>query len=95
MNYIARNVIYFKGMLTMPSISLRIPEEIEQQLNQLADSTGRTKSWIANQAIQDYLTKELWQINEIKTAITQADAGTFASEKEVKDTFTKWGIDAN
>lgn len=79
----------------MPSMSLRIPEEIEQQLNQLAESTGRTKSWIANQAIQDYLAKELWQINEIKTAITEADAGTFASETEVRNAFSKWGVDAN
>ena len=35
----------------MPSMSVRIPDDIEQKLMQLTESTGRTKSWITNQAI--------------------------------------------
>lgn len=76
----------------MVSMSVRIPDEIEDQLAQLAKSTGRTKSWLTNQAIQDYLARELWQINEINQAIKEADAGEFASTKDVVNTFSKWGI---
>lgn len=79
----------------MPSMSIRIPEEVEKKLSQLAESTGRTKSWIANQAIQDYLNRELWQINEIKEALSEADSGDFVKAEEVKDTFSKWGVNAD
>ncbi|EGR4262109.1 ribbon-helix-helix protein, CopG family [Vibrio cholerae] len=49
----------------MSVMSVRLPDEVEQQLGQLAQSTGRTKSWLANQAIQDYLAREAWQITEV------------------------------
>jgi predicted transcriptional regulator len=81
--------------LTMPSMSVRIPEDIEQKLTLLAESTGRTKSWITNQAIQDYLVRELWQINEIKDALNEADSGQFANKEEVQDVFSKWGVNAD
>ncbi|MDF5356294.1 MULTISPECIES: CopG family ribbon-helix-helix protein [Vibrio] len=79
----------------MPSMSVRIPDDIEQKLTLLAESTGRTKSWITNQAIQDYLERELWQINEIKEALSEADAGHFASADDVKSAFSKWGVNAD
>ncbi len=78
----------------MPSMSVRIPEEVEKKLALLAESTGRTKSWITNQAIESYLDREIWQVNEIKKAISEADSGQFSTESEVKSTFSKWGVNA-
>lgn len=78
----------------MPSMSVRIPEEVEKKLVILAESTGRTKSWLTNQAIQSYLDRELWQVNEIKKAINEADFGQFSTDSEVKKTFSKWGVNA-
>lgn len=37
----------------MPAILL--PEDIEQRLERLAESTGRTKTWYAREAIVSYL----------------------------------------
>ena len=79
----------------MPSMSVRIPEDVEQKLTLLAESTGRTKSWITNQAIQDYLERELWQINEIKEALSEADSGHFASLDDVRNTFSRWSVNAD
>ncbi|MGO3110046.1 MAG: CopG family ribbon-helix-helix protein [Sphingobacterium sp.] len=75
-------------------MSVRIPEEVEKKLVILAESTGRTKSWLTNQAIQSYLDRELWQVNEIKKAINEADSGQFSTDSEVKKTFSKWGVNA-
>ena len=61
----------------MSVMSVRLPDEVDQQLGQLAQSTGRTKSWLANQAIQDYLAREAWQIAEVEAALREADAGDF------------------
>ena len=78
----------------MSVMSVRLPDEVEQQLGQLAQSTGRTKSWLANQAIKDYLAREAWQISEVEAALREADAGDFVSEKEMMAKFNRWGINA-
>ncbi|BBQ55414.1 hypothetical protein OPFLODJI_10015 (plasmid) [Aeromonas hydrophila] len=78
----------------MSVMSVRLPDEVEQQLGQLAQSTGRTKSWLANQAIKDYLAREAWQITEVEAALREADAGDFVSEKEMMAKFNRWGINA-
>ncbi|MEH8173502.1 CopG family ribbon-helix-helix protein [Aeromonas veronii] len=78
----------------MSVMSVRLPDEVEQQLGLLAQSTGRTKSWLANQAIQDYLAREAWQIAEVETALREADTGDFVPEKEMMAKFNRWGINA-
>ena len=78
----------------MSVMSVRLPDEVEQQLGQLAQSTGRTKSWLANQAIQDYLAREAWQIAEVEAALREANAGDFVPEKEMMAQFNRWGINA-
>lgn len=78
----------------MSVMSFRLPDEVDQQLGQLAQSTGRTKSWLANQAIQDYLAREAWQIAQIEAALSEADAGDFVPEVEMAAKFNRWGINA-
>lgn len=36
-------------------LAIRLPEDIEKRLADLADKTGRTKTWYARQAILEYL----------------------------------------
>ncbi|GIU04133.1 MULTISPECIES: CopG family ribbon-helix-helix protein [Shewanella] len=78
----------------MSVMSVRLSDESEQKLVQLAQSTGRTKSWLANQAIQDYLDREAWQIAEIQTALREADDGDFVPENEMNAKFKHWGNNA-
>lgn len=78
----------------MSVMSVRLPDEVEQQLWTLAQSTGRTKSWLANQAIQDYLAREAWQVAEVEAALCEADAGDFVPEKEMMAKFNRWSINA-
>jgi RHH-type transcriptional regulator, rel operon repressor / antitoxin RelB len=79
----------------MSVMSLRLPDEVEEQLVSLAKATGRTKSWLAGQAIQDYLAREAWQIAEIEQALREADAGDFATEADVAARFKRWGVNAD
>lgn len=65
------------------TLTLRIPLEIKDQLDRLADATHRTKSYLAGEAIRQYLDLEAWQIGEIQQALKEADAGDFASDEEV------------
>jgi predicted transcriptional regulator len=64
-------------------LTLRVPVDIKDQLDKLADATQRSKSFLAGEAIRQYLDLEAWQIGEIQQAIVEADAGDFATDDEV------------
>ncbi len=76
-------------------MSVRVPDDVEQKLALLAKSTDRTKSWLVNQAIQDYLEREAWQVAEIEDALTEADSGDFVSETEMLNKFEAWNVSAD
>jgi RHH-type transcriptional regulator, rel operon repressor / antitoxin RelB len=65
------------------TLTLRVPSEIKEQLDKLADATHRSKSYLAGEAIRQYLELEGWQIGEIQQALKEADANDFASEDDV------------
>ncbi|MDI5850180.1 CopG family transcriptional regulator [Shewanella xiamenensis] len=75
----------------MSVMSVRLSDEIEQKRVQLDQLTGRTKSLLEKQAIQDDLDLEAWQIAEIHAALSEADAGDFVSENEMDAKFKRWG----
>lgn len=64
-------------------LTLRVPVGIKEQLDRLADATHRSKSWLAGEAIRQYLDLEAWQIGEIRKALAEAETGDFATDEEV------------
>ena len=78
----------------MTSMSMRLPEELVAQLGALAEATGRTKSFLITQAIQDFVEREAWQVAEIEQALREADAGDFATEEEMTALDAKWNTHA-
>ncbi|ATM76132.1 MULTISPECIES: CopG family ribbon-helix-helix protein [Serratia] len=76
----------------MSVMSVRLSDDLSEQLEALAEATGRTKSFLATQAIQDFLSREAWQVAEIQQAIVEADNGDFASDDEMAARFKKMGV---
>jgi RHH-type transcriptional regulator, rel operon repressor / antitoxin RelB len=74
------------------TMTIRIDEEIKNRLDYLAEATHRTKSFLAAEAIKEYIELNEWQIKEIQTAINEADNGDFASEEQVNSIFKKWNV---
>ncbi|MDL2307302.1 CopG family ribbon-helix-helix protein [Desulfovibrio sp. OttesenSCG-928-C06] len=73
------------------TLSLRIPTETLEQLGLLAEATGKSRNFIAVQAMKDFIEREAWQVAEIQQALKEADAGEFAADEEVQAVFDKWG----
>ena len=71
-------------------LTVRVSDEVREQLEALAHSTKRSKSFLAAQAIASYVEQEAWQITEIEKAVEEANAGDFASEVEVDTVISKW-----
>lgn len=78
----------------MSVMSLRLPDELSDTLASLAKATGRSKSYLALDALREYLAREAWQIGEIQQAIVEAEAGDFASAEELSATLKKWNVNA-
>ena len=76
-------------------MSVRLDREIKQRLERLAQATQRSKSFLAAEAIRDYVELNEWQIAEIESAIQEAECGDFASDSEVADVFRRRGADAD
>ncbi|MGC5702799.1 ribbon-helix-helix protein, CopG family [Pseudomonas sp. NFXW11] len=74
----------------MSVMSLRLPDELAATLTLLAKATGRSKSFLAVDALREYLAREAWQIEEIQKALQEADAGDFASAEDVAAVTDKW-----
>ena len=75
------------------TITIRIEPELKQRLDQLANATQRSKSFLAAEALRDFIEINEWQIQEINEAVKEADNGDFATDKDVNKTFAKWGVD--
>ena len=82
-------------MAQTTTMTLRLEPELKDRLSKLANATHRSRSYLAGQAIHDFIELHEWQIEELQNAIKEADAGEFASSKEIEDVFDKWAVDAN
>lgn len=71
----------------MPTMTVRIDEETSMRLEQIARATERSKSWILQKVLSDYLNLNAWQVAEIEAGIREADAGDFVEHDDLK---RKW-----
>jgi len=80
-------------MESMPSttFTVRVEQEVKKRLEKLARSTGRSRSFLAAQALNEYLDVNEWQVAGVKRAIASLDRGEGVSHKEVKDWINAWG----
>jgi RHH-type transcriptional regulator, rel operon repressor / antitoxin RelB len=71
-------------------LTLRLDPRLKKKLDKLATQTRRSRSFLAAEAIREYVSLNEWQIGEIEKGLDEADRGDFASEKEVQQTMSKW-----
>ena len=76
------------------TMTIRLDEDVKLRLDKLADSTHRSKSFLAAEAVRAYVESNEWQIAEIQAALDEARAGEFASDEEVAAFSKKWKANA-
>ena len=70
-------------------LTLRVDAKLKNQLDRLSKAMNRSRSFVAAQAIQEYVSVNEWQINEIKKGLAEADAGDFATDEEMQQTIRR------
>ncbi len=73
-------------------MTIRLEPELKARLDKLSAATRRSKSFLAAEAVREFIELNEWQIEEIKDALQEADAGDFASDQDIRAVFNKWGV---
>ena len=76
--------------MTKATLSFRTDEETKTRLDSLAGALRRDRSFLINEAIEQYLELNDWQEAQIRAGIEEGDRGDFATEEEVEAVFAKW-----
>ncbi len=72
-------------------ISVRVAEEVAERLAALAEATDRSKSYVAAQAIEEFLALQEWQVKAIRKGLAEANAGKLVDHQEALKVLRKWG----
>jgi len=76
------------------TMTIRLEDEVKDRLDRLAESTQRSKSFLAAEAIREFIENNEWQIAEIRAAVKEANSGDFVSDNEVDELAKKWKVNA-
>lgn len=79
--------------MTSTTLTIRIDESDKARLEALARSTGRSRSFLAAEAITEYLSVNERQIEAIRTAIAEAERGETISHEAVHQWVASWDTD--
>jgi predicted transcriptional regulator len=82
--------IFLQERTVSTTMTIRLEAAVKNRLDRLSAATKRSKSFLAAEAIREYVATNEWQIQEIRAAMKEADAGDFASDAEVKAVMEKW-----
>lgn len=75
---------------TKEIVTVRLDPAKRAELDALARTVTRDRSFLINEAIDAYLAVHRWQVAEIEDGLRQANAGEFASDVEVEAAYAKF-----
>jgi len=73
------------------TLSIRIDTATKKRLDALAQRSKRSKSFLAAEAIVQYVEAEEWQLGEIHKGLADIDEGRAASHDRVFKWLRSWG----
>ncbi len=80
----------------MGMTSVRMPDELLVQLEEAANKLRRSKGWIINDAVKEYLAREERKgkmLEETREALADLKAGRIVDGADVMDWLETWGSD--
>jgi predicted transcriptional regulator len=71
-------------------VSVRLPPELNDDVTSIATALDRSKSWVIEQAVMNYVALQAWQLAEIDEGIRDADAGRVVPHEKVVAWIKSW-----
>jgi predicted transcriptional regulator len=77
--------------MSSSTFTVRVDTAVKKRLEKLAKETGRSRSFLAAEAIGEYVDVNEWQIAGIREAMAAMDRGENVAHGEVKAWVRSWG----
>ncbi len=77
--------------MSSTTFTVRIEPGVKKRLEKLAKSTGRSRSYLAAEALNEYLDVNEWQVEGVKKAVASLDRGAGIPHEDVKEWVNSWG----
>lgn len=77
--------------MSSTTFTVRVETKVKKRLEKLAKSTGRSRSYLAAEALTEYLDVNEWQVAGVKRAAASLDRGEGIPHSEIKDWVNSWG----
>lgn len=75
------------------TLTIRLEQSMKDRLEAVATRTRRSKSFLAAEAIEEFLSVQDWQERRIREALASADRGEGVPHEEVTAWVESWGAD--
>lgn len=75
------------------TFSVRLPDEVKKQVEDLARLTNRSRSFIVKEAVASYMRDHSRTIRELDEAVKSAESGTGHSADQIFGWMRSWGTD--
>ncbi len=75
------------------TLTIRVDQNMKDRLEAAAKQQKRSKSFLAGEAIEEYLAVQEWQERRIREAIEAADRGELIPHEEVMAWISSWETD--
>ena len=77
--------------MSSTTFTIRVETDVKKRLEKLAKSTGRSRSFLAAEALSEYLEVNEWQVAGVRKAMDSLDRGVSVPHEQVKAWVKSWG----
>lgn len=75
----------------MKATSVRLDDNLMEQIDQLAGALSRPRSWVIAEALKRFVAQEEWFHEAVREGMKAADEGKVADHEEVRTWVESWG----
>ena len=76
--------------MSSTTFTVRVGTDVKRRLEKLAKSTGRSRSFLAAEALNEYLDVNEWQVAGVRQAMASLDHGESIPHEQVKAWVNSW-----
>jgi predicted transcriptional regulator len=73
------------------SLEVTIDPELDEQLTSVAETLDRSRSWVVQQAIKEFIDLQAWHLAAIDEGIKEANVGKLIPHEDVVAWIESWG----
>jgi len=73
------------------NIAIRVPSSLVTELDRLAKAVNRSRAWLGEEAIRQYVQVQRWHLSETSAGIEDLEAGRVVPHAKMEEWLNSWG----